>query len=96
MSDGRSGPRCRDGHIAAPAWAGLLSSQERDRLDTVARQWAGPGLTTACLQAVVEAALGDAVATYDRATGSDFLVHAMLALRVGVRRSGRGRRSPST
>lgn len=93
MDDGR---RRRGGgeRVATPAWAGLLSAQERRHLDTVAREWAGPGLTAACLQAVVEAALEDAAAGYDRAAGSDFLVPALVALRAHIRRSSRRAPSP--
>lgn len=88
MTEGRR----RRGHgerTTAPAWAGLLSTRERHYLDTVARQWAGPGVTTACLKAVVEAALDEAAADYDRAAGNDFVVPALLALRAQIRQSRR-------
>lgn len=93
MDDGRR-RRGGDEHAETPAWAGLLSTQERRRLETVAREWAGPGLTAASLRAVVEAALEDAAAAYDRAAGSDFLVPALVALRARIRRSSRRAPSP--
>jgi hypothetical protein len=80
---------------AAPAWAGLLSTQERRHLDTVAREWAGPDLTATGLQAVVEEALNEAATGYDGAGGSDFLVRALLALRARIRQSSRGPQRPA-
>jgi hypothetical protein len=80
---------------AAPAWAGLLSPLERRRLDMLSRQWAGPGVASTCLRAAVEAALDDAATSYDRTTGSDFLVQAVLALRARLRWSSRGPRNSS-
>lgn len=93
MNDGRRRRGCSE-RITAPAWAGLLSTQERRHIETVAREWAGPDLTAAGLRAVVEAALDDAVSAYDRAVESDFLVQALLAVRARIRRSSRGPQSP--
>jgi hypothetical protein len=89
MCDDSDRRRDRADPIVGPAWAGLLSRQERRHLDTLARQWAPPECPTARLQALVEAALAEAASTYDRATRSDFLAHALLTLRGHIRRSRR-------
>ena len=93
MDEGRD-RRGRGDHAAAPAWAGLLSAQERRQLDALARQWACPELTAACLRAIVEAALQEAIDTYDAAAGDDFLAHTLVALRTRIRRSSRQARNP--